>query len=311
MKRRILLTLLAAALATAATGQSTAKQATADSAPNINLALNALMMAAIPEPADDPLLDATGAPVLDATGHPVSDPNEGFHKVIPSVYDPDQTHLVQSTWLDGIGCPTNATVRQFRATPPFDLLPPSKYTDPACTTGDPKDKHNEGLLMAKTGPTNDTPAAVATLKKVRGTVLTELGYDIRKYGKELSLGDKGSHCGAGAPRFNIVTADGTLYFLGCNSPMSVDQTGGDGFVRLRWGTTTPLMAYNSAGVLVPISGMTVKSISIIFDEGYDTGPDFFGAAVLDNIDVNGKLVGRGPAGPGMKEDDRNDDDDDD
>jgi hypothetical protein len=44
---------------------------------------------------------------------------------------------------------------------------------------------------------------------------------------------------------------------------------------------------------VSVAG-TVKSIEIIFDEGYDTGPDNFGAAILDNIDVNGVLVGRGP-----------------
>ena len=39
---------------------------------------------------------------------------------------------------------------------------------------------------------------------------------------------------------------------------------------------------------------TVSSITIIFDEGQDTNPDYFGLAVLDNIDVNGTLVGRGP-----------------
>jgi hypothetical protein len=37
----------------------------------------------------------------------------------------------------------------------------------------------------------------------------------------------------------------------------------------------------------------VQRIQIVFDEGYDTGLDFFGAAMLDNIDVNGKLVGHG------------------
>ena len=40
----------------------------------------------------------------------------------------------------------------------------------------------------------------------------------------------------------------------------------------------------------------VKSIQIVFDEGQDTGPDFFGLAVLDNIDVNGTLVGHGEQG---------------
>jgi hypothetical protein len=35
----------------------------------------------------------------------------------------------------------------------------------------------------------------------------------------------------------------------------------------------------------------------VFDEGQDTDPDFFGLAVLDNIDVNGQLIGTGPRGP--------------
>ena len=47
---------------------------------------------------------------------------------------------------------------------------------------------------------------------------------------------------------------------------------------------------------VPISRLKVKTLAIIFDEGQDTGPDNFGLAVLDNIDVNGTLVGHGPQG---------------
>jgi len=46
----------------------------------------------------------------------------------------------------------------------------------------------------------------------------------------------------------------------------------------------------------------VKSISIIFDEGQDAGPDNFGLAVLDNIDINGTLVGRGQNGNGRDDD---------
>jgi hypothetical protein len=39
----------------------------------------------------------------------------------------------------------------------------------------------------------------------------------------------------------------------------------------------------------------VERIIILFDEGEDApgGPDMFGAALLDNISVNGKIVGRG------------------
>ena len=37
----------------------------------------------------------------------------------------------------------------------------------------------------------------------------------------------------------------------------------------------------------------VKSIAIIYDEGIDTGPDFKGWTYLDNIDINGVLIGQG------------------
>jgi hypothetical protein len=36
-----------------------------------------------------------------------------------------------------------------------------------------------------------------------------------------------------------------------------------------------------------VTGSVVR-LQIVFDEGQDAGPDFFGAAVLDNIDVNGR-----------------------
>ena len=76
------------------------------------------------------------------------------------------------------------------------------------------------------------------------------------------------------------------------------------WTRLRWGngtagsvvgfcvTPTPTLACPANFSLVPVSG-TVQRIDIVFDEGTDTGSDFFGAAFLDNIDVNGTMVGRG------------------
>lgn len=205
-------------------------------------------------------------------------------------FDPAKTYLVGAAWQNGIGCPTNASVATYPSTSPTGT-----YTDPACPTGDSKDKKNQGLLLAKTGPTSNNASAQADLKNVKGMTLTELGYDIRK---PASTSDpRGSHCGAGAPRFNVTTSDGTLYFIGCNSPPPDSQTVGNGWLRLRWGAGGTLLAYPQAGGgPVNISGMTVKSIQIVFDEGQDTGPDNFGLAVLDNIDVNGQLVGHGSHG---------------
>jgi hypothetical protein len=216
--------------------------------------------------------------------------NDGKFQVIPRVFDPADTDLVQSTWLSGTGCPTNAGTSSNGG-----KKPDGTFTDPACPTGDPKDKDNQGLLLVKTGPTANFAAAVAEFKGLpKRLVLTELGYDIRKPG--LNQNDpRGSHCGAGAPRFNITTTTG-FFFLGCNSPPPTTTTPGIGWQRLRWGGMAPLMAFTTSGVLTPVTG-TVTELSIVFDEGQDPsgGPDQFGAAILDNIDVNGVLVGRGPS----------------
>ena len=210
----------------------------------------------------------------------------GFSAVHPGVFDPAHTFLAEGTWEPGIGCPTNAITSNGSTT--------ASYTDPACTTGDSKDKKNQGLLLVKTGPTPNFAAAVANLTGVKGIVVTELGYDIRK---PRGVNDPaGSHCGAGAPRFDISTSDGASYFLGCNSPPADTVTVGNGWLRLRWGTGGTLLAFpTTGGGPVSISGKTLTSVQIVFDEGQDTGPDNIGLAVLDNIDVNGTLVGRAPA----------------
>src|SRR5438132_4428004 len=195
--------------------------------------------------------------------------------VTASEFDPAHTFLVQAQWLDGIGCPTNAGVSADGSTIT------SHYTDAACTTGDSSDSHNQGLLLVKTGPTPNYAAAQADISGVSGIHLTELGYDLRK---PRSFADaSGSHCGAGAPRFDVITSDNVDHFVGCASPAPTQTATGVGWIRLRWNPTTafpPILATD-----------TVKSITIVFDEGQDTAPDNFGLAVLDNIDVNGTLVG--------------------
>ena len=238
------------------------------------------------------LLSLLPEPVLD----PVVDPPGNFHAVKPQEFDPGKTYLVQAAWLHGTGCPTNATIAlpntDFNGIGGF-----STFTDPACMTGDPGDQRNAGLLLVKTGPTiTNFASATADLINVKGLTLTELGYDIRKPGPGTSFSALGSHCGAGAPRFNITTTTG-FFFLGCSSPPPDMQTLGTGWIRLRWGTGVPgsVLGFSPPTfALVPITG-TVQRITIVFDEAQDAfgGPDEFGAAILDNIDVNGVLVGRG------------------
>jgi hypothetical protein len=249
--------------------------------------------------------------VLSLAGTALADHNDHDKKlsftVEPRLYDPSSTHLVNAEWEGGTGCPTAATVRLYDSNPPYELMAPSKYTDPACSTGDRNDQGNQGLILVKTGPTLNNAAAVADLKGLKKTVITELGYDIRKPGANIS-DPRGSHCGAGAPRFDIVV-DGSTHFIACASPVPTSDTPGIGWQRLRWGSndgSAPLLAYPASGTCespaVPadggqcdLSGVAVDEIAIVFDEGQDAlgGPDQFGLAVLDNIDVNGVLVGRG------------------
>ena len=208
---------------------------------------------------------------------------DGFNSAKPFIYDPAKTRLVQGTWLDGIGCPTGAKIADYPAT-----TQTRTFTAAGCTTGDPSDKNNQGLLLVKTGPTTNNASAGAVLKNVKGITLTDIGYDLRKPGADQN-DPRGSHCDGGAARFNVTTSDG-FWFVACNSPAPTITAVGDGWMRLRWTT-----GYKDGTTLSPITG-TVQSISIVFDEGQDTGPDNFGVAIIDNIDVNGALVGSGKAG---------------
>ncbi len=170
----------------------------------------------------------------------------------PFVFDPGKTGTVSADWVKQIGLP------------------------------DVFGENNYGLLLSKNAFTTTVAAPVVEIRGVKGITLTELGYDVRN----------GGHCGAGAPRFNVVTADGVTHFIGCASPppsVSPAPPTADGattgWQRLRW--------TNMAAAFPPIAaGSTVQSLFVLFDEGVDTGPDFSGMVVIDNIDLNGALIGQ-------------------
>lgn len=232
-----------------------------------------------------------------------------FNRVVPREFDPAHSNLVQAAWLSGIGCPTGVKAEVFQP-PDFSTTAQQTVTDPACVTGDPRDRSVQGLLLAKTGPTANNAAATARLQDVPSHV-TELGYDIRKPGADTSLGARGSHCGAGAPRFDVVTSNGHIFFIGCNSPPATTQTPGTGFIRLRWGAGTLAFPQRATDAPTALSALDVKQITIVFDEGQDASgaPDQFGAAVLDNIDVNGVLVGQGGRADENNDNEDNDNED--
>jgi len=223
--------------------------------------------------------DAKLVTLMDAPNSTLDPPPGDFKSVKPHRYDPGDTDSVQAKWLNGTGCGNTSATEG------------TSYQDTACTDtlgADQRDEENAGLLLVKSGPTPQDSAAFAELKNVKGITLTELGYDIRTLDYPLSV--SGSHCGAGAPRFNVYTTAG-LFFVGCRSPLAdTVVTGvagtGDAWTRLRWGAVGLAAAFPG-----PVTG-TVQRIFVVFDEGSDTGADYFGAAFVDNIDVNGQLVGK-------------------
>jgi hypothetical protein len=178
--------------------------------------------------------------------------------------------IVTARWLDGMGLPDNGGAN-VNGVDPTDN--PNK-----------KDDH-EGLLLSKNGPTPDCSSAGATIKHVDHLLVTaglQLGFDVRN----------GGHCGAGAPRFNVVTSDSVFHFVGgcangTSSPAPQDPVG---WTRVRIDVTSASQAFPA---LIP--GTYIKSIEIVYDEGTDVGPGG-GLVVLDNIYVAGHTIRGGDEG---------------
>jgi hypothetical protein len=192
---------------------------------------------------------------------------------------PAGSRIVTSAWLTGMGLPDDGT----------------SANAAAASRNDP----HSGLLLSKNGPTANCSAAGATIKGAEGMTLTatsELGFDYRN----------GGHCGAGAPRFNLVTSDNMFHFIGgcANGTNTAAPQDPAEWTRSRFTLTNPAQAFP------PITpGTKIKSLSIIFDEGTDStsaeDPRGVGLAVIDNIDVNGNIITRGDG----KGDDKGDDKD--
>jgi hypothetical protein len=210
---------------------------------------------------------------------------------------PAGSRIVTSAWLGGMGLPDNGG--QNSGTNPTDN--PNK-----------RDPHL-GLLLSKNGPTPDCSSSGARITGVRGMEVDAtfaLGFDYRN----------GGHCGAGAPRFNVVVRNAatnteTFHFVGgCANSAQVPAEQDP----LQWTQVRALTSNPGQSFPVIPPGSRIQSISIVYDEGTDTPsasatsqePSGVGLAVIDNIYINGRLIrsGRGVAEPrGDDGDDRGDD----
>lgn len=178
-----------------------------------------------------------------------------YFKVNPHIFDPNGLFEAQAEWEEGLGC----------------------IGDAGCPDGDSFDHNHWGLLLAKSGATQDDVAAFVTTTVAHGSAPLEFGYDIRN----------GSHCGAGAPRFNVVTNDGVTHFIGCDSPPPTSTIVGAAWTRMRWGDETNNVPPPAFPSFLP--GNTIVSVQMVFDEGIDEGT---GEAIIDNVEVDGVEVGR-------------------
>jgi hypothetical protein len=151
---------------------------------------------------------------------------------------------------------------------------------------------DEALLMFKLTATSVDVASGATVENVDGRVLDELGFDVFN----------GGHCGAGAPRFDVTTVDGSIYFFGCaygthtpapDRPIT--------FMRVRFADADAVPQTATTPPWPGFGHARVAHIDIVFDEGPDVGSGF---TALDNIDINGELIGSGGHHHGGDDDDR-------
>ena len=187
------------------------------------------------------------------------------------------SRIVSAAWLGGMGLPDNGG-NNFGATDPSDA--PNK------------DDAHYGLLLSKNGNSAVCAAAGAVIVGVRGTVVeptTALGFDYRN----------GAHCGAGAPRFNLVvknsaTNQQTFHFVGgCanGTKEPADQDPAE-WTRVRIALANPAQTFPA----VP-PGSTILSLSIIHDEGTENpgveDPRGIGLSVVDNIFVAGEYIRSG------------------
>jgi hypothetical protein len=114
------------------------------------------------------------------------------------------------------------------------------------------------------------------------SALTSAGFDIQD----------GTHCGAGAPRYQLALDGGSFYVitLGCTAGTATSL--GNGWTRITYNTAQIQTAVLASGGN-PASIIT--DMYILFDEGNDTpaggGIGTPGTAVIDNIMVNGVFFG--------------------
>ena len=148
------------------------------------------------------------------------------------------------------------------------------------TTGAP----SPSIQLQKLGDTNNCAAAgvdiISSLEGKAVSGVTELNFDYKDDG----------HCGAGAPRFNLELNGTKNAFLGCNSTLGTRSPvqNNAGWTHVEFSQSDIQSAVTTAGGQLTDN---LTNIYIIADEGSGSGPDSAGTTNIDNISVNGQVVG--------------------
>lgn len=146
-------------------------------------------------------------------------------------------------------------------------------------------RSDHALVLKKLGPTATVASAGAAISRVRNLTLTELGFDVENL----------THCSTVAPRFEVTLTDGSIFRFGCldgtMTPIGTDSQG-DTWTRVRFDNTDAVYAGGLTAVWPGFGIAQVQAIHVLFDEGTDAGVTGAGLARLDNLDVNGKLMGK-------------------
>lgn len=181
----------------------------------------------------------------------------------------------QGNWRKYSLAAASATDDNFKARPGVFDPDRTRAVDARWVSGvglaDDRGKANFALYLQKAAPTPTFIAAGAVIDKVEGQPADgTYGFDYRNDGQ----------CGAGSPRYNLEATDGFHFIGGCANGTA--SPAAPGWTRVTFDATNPGQAFP---VVTP--GATIVSLTLIVDEGTDTGPGYI---YVDNLLVNGQLI---------------------
>jgi len=141
--------------------------------------------------------------------------------------------------------------------------------------GVPGGTDDQGLVLLLSALVTFPPGASAdaTIQNVQGTVLTSLGVDHML----------GTACTNGSPRWDVETSNGGVYGVGCAS--GVHSTAGMpmGWERITFANKDFQNLSGPAFTGFGTAGAKLDFLQLLQDEA--------GVAVLDNLNVNGTVIG--------------------